>query len=121
MAKTLKELLVGASAGKQEWRDYVKRREALSSDYRVVMKDIETYLYNIGIMDASGMSVFYEIIDLFEEGAAAGRGVLAVTGDDVADFAYNVMMAVATKTWTGQQAGKLNDRVHKHLAELAAH
>ena len=116
--KSLRELLIGAKAEKQEWRAYVKRREALPPDYRVVMKDIENYMYNIGIMDASSMSVFYQIIDLFEEGAAAGRGVLDVTGDDVVDFAYNVLLAVAAKTWTGQQAAKLNDRVHRHLSGL---
>jgi len=118
--KSLRELLIGARDDKQEWRAYVKRREALPPAYRVVMADIENYMYNIGIMDASSMSVFYQIIDLFEEGAAAGRGVLDVTGQDVAAFAYDMLMAVAAKTWTGQQAAKLNDRVHRHLAGLGS-
>jgi len=116
--KSLRELLIGAKDGKQEWRAYVERRDGLPPDYRVVMKDIESYVFNIGIMDASAMPVLSGVIDLFEEGAATGRRVLDVTGDDVADFAYNVLLAVAATTWTGQQAAKLNDRVRAHLAGL---
>jgi len=113
--KSLAEWLVGAKGDKQQWRDYIRRREALRADYRVVMKDIESYIYNIGIMDASGMAIFESIIDLFEEGQAAGQAVLDVTGDDVAGFAYDVMTAVQARTWTGDQATKLNQRVRKHL------
>ena len=116
--KSFLELIVGAKADKQEWRRYVKRREALPPDYRAVMGDIEQFMYHVGMMDGSGMTVFYNIIDLFEEGASQQRPVLEVTGDDVADFAYNVLMAVQAETWTGQQARKLNAKVKEHLAHL---
>jgi len=118
--KSLGEWLIGAKSDKQVWRGYVRRRDALRPDYRAVMRDIEGYIYNIGVMDASGMAIFTSVIDLFEEGQAAGQPVLEVTGDDVAGFAYEIMTAVQARTWTGDQAGKLNQRVRRHLAELGA-
>ena len=116
--KSLIDLVIGPRQGKKEWRAYVKRRDALPEAYRIVMKAIEKFMYMVGI-DASVMTVFYAIIDLFEEGAAEGRAVLDITGEDVADFAYSIFQAVQAETWTGIQGRKLNHNVHEQLARLA--
>ncbi|TGE39817.1 DUF1048 domain-containing protein [Desulfosporosinus fructosivorans] len=73
--------------GKKEWRAHVARVKALPQDYQIVYKEIQKYLFKGGSGELTdGMVLFSGIIDLFEEGAALGKGVLEVTGSDVAAF-----------------------------------
>ncbi|GAE30351.1 DUF1048 domain-containing protein [Halalkalibacter hemicellulosilyticus] len=73
--------------GKKEWRAHVSRVKALPQDYQIVYKEIQKYLFKIGPVELNeGIGLLVEIISFFEEGAAAGKGVLEVTGTDVAAF-----------------------------------
>ena len=73
--------------GKKEWRAHVTRVKGLPKDYQIVYKEIQKYLYNVGPIElTNGIGLLTGIIDLFEEGAALGKGVLEVTGSDVAAF-----------------------------------
>ena len=73
--------------GKKEWRAHVARVKALPRDYQIVYKEIQQYLFKVGPVELTeGTALLSGIIDLFEAGAAAGKGVLEVTGRDVAAF-----------------------------------
>ncbi|MCK8487035.1 DUF1048 domain-containing protein [Paenibacillus sp. MBLB2552] len=73
--------------GKKQWRAHVARVKALPQDYQVVYKEIQKYLFKVGPVElAEGTGLLSGIVDLFEEGAASGKGVLDVTGRDVAAF-----------------------------------
>lgn len=73
--------------GKKEWRAHVARVKALPQDYQIVYKEIQRYLFKVGPVELTGgIELLWGIIDLFEEGAALGKGVLEVTGSDVAAF-----------------------------------
>ncbi|MEK4358114.1 DUF1048 domain-containing protein [Paenibacillus sp. FSL M7-1455] len=73
--------------GKKEWRAHVARVKALPRDYQIVYKEIQKYLFKVGPVELTeGTGVLSGIVDLFEEGAAMGKGVLEVTGRDVAAF-----------------------------------
>ncbi|MBU5672918.1 DUF1048 domain-containing protein [Paenibacillus brevis] len=73
--------------GKREWRAHVARVKRLPQDYQIVYKEIQKYYYKVGPVELSdGIELLTGIIDLFEEGAASGKGVLEVTGRDVAAF-----------------------------------
>ncbi len=73
--------------GKKEWRAHVARVKALPRDYQIVYKEIQKYLFKVGPVDLTdGTGLLSGIVDLFEEGAAMGKGVLEVTGRDVAAF-----------------------------------
>ncbi|MBR0599293.1 DUF1048 domain-containing protein [Sinanaerobacter chloroacetimidivorans] len=73
--------------GKKEWRAHVARVKALPQDYQIVYKEIQKYLFKVGPVELTeGTGLLSGIIDLFEEGAALGKGVLEVTGSDVAAF-----------------------------------
>jgi DNA-binding ferritin-like protein (Dps family) len=79
--------LRAAIAGKKKWRAHVARVKALPKDYQIVYQEIQNYLFKVGPVELSdGMDLLAGIVDLFEEGAAAGKSVLAVTGNDVAAF-----------------------------------
>lgn len=78
--------------GKKEWRAHVARVKGLPEDYQIVYKEIQKYFFKVGPVDlTAGMGVLSGIIDLFEEGAALGKGVLEVTGSDVAAFCDELM------------------------------
>lgn len=73
--------------GKKEWRAHMARVKALPKDYQIVYKEIQKYLFMVGPVElADGIGLLSGIIDLFEEGAILGKGVLEVTGSDVASF-----------------------------------
>ena len=73
--------------GKKEWRAHVARVKALPQDYQIVYKEIQKYLHKVGPVEmADGFGPLPGIVELFEEGAATGKPVLEVTGNDVAAF-----------------------------------
>lgn len=73
--------------GKKEWRAHVVRVKALPQDYQTVYKEIQQYIFKVGPVELTdGLGLLTGIIDLFEEGVALGKGVLQVTGTDVAAF-----------------------------------
>ena len=72
--------------GKRQWRAHMARVKALPPDYRIVYKEMQRYLFKVGSVDLPDGPLLPGIVDFFEEGAAAGRGVLELTGDDVAAF-----------------------------------
>lgn len=73
--------------GKKEWRALLARVKALPQEYQFVYKEIQKYLFKVGPVELTeGTDLLSGIIDLFEEGAALGKGVLEVTGSNVAAF-----------------------------------
>ena len=67
--------------GKKQWRAHMARVKALPPDYQIVYKQMQRYLFKVG-----GGTLLSGIVDFFEEGAAAGKGVLELIGNDVAAF-----------------------------------
>lgn len=73
--------------GKKAWRAHMARVKALPQDYQVVYREIQKYLYKIGPVELrDGIGLLSELVDFFEAGVAMGKGVLEVTGNDVATF-----------------------------------
>ncbi|WP_431914508.1 DUF1048 domain-containing protein [Nonomuraea jabiensis] len=72
--------------GKKQWRAYMARVKALPRDYQIVYKEIQRYLFKVGPVDLFDGTLLSGILDFFEEGVAAGKGVLELIGDDVAAF-----------------------------------
>jgi DNA-binding ferritin-like protein (Dps family) len=72
--------------GKKQWRAHMARVKALPRDYQIVYKEIQRYLFKVGPVDLSDGTLLSGIVDFFEEGVAAGKGVLELIGNDVAAF-----------------------------------
>ncbi|MEU1208067.1 DUF1048 domain-containing protein [Nocardia sp. NPDC005825] len=72
--------------GKREWRAHVARVKALPADYQIVYKEIQKYFFKVGPVDLVGGNLLPGLLDFFEEGAAAGTGVIDLIGPDVAAF-----------------------------------
>lgn len=83
--------------GKKEWRAHISRVKALPQDYQIVYKEIQKYLYKVGPVELhEGIGPLSEILSFFEEGVAAGKGVLEVTGTDVAAFCDDLIQGSKT-------------------------
>ncbi|RCH61774.1 DUF1048 domain-containing protein [Streptomyces sp. SDr-06] len=72
--------------GKKQWRAHVARVKALPPDYQIVYKEMQKYLFKVGPVSLSDGSLLPGIVDFFEEGVAARKGVLELIGTDVAAF-----------------------------------
>jgi DNA-binding ferritin-like protein (Dps family) len=102
--------------GKKEWRAHVARVKALPQDYQIVYKEIQTYLFKVGPVELTeGTGLLSGIMDLFEEGAAAGKGVLEVTGSDVAAFCDDLIKD--SKTYADLYQKSLGQEVNKKVAD----
>jgi DNA-binding ferritin-like protein (Dps family) len=72
--------------GKKQWRAHMARVKALPPDYQIVYKEIQRYLFKVGPVDLPDGRLLSGLVDFFEEGVAAGKGVLELIGNDVAAF-----------------------------------
>ncbi|PKM70280.1 MAG: hypothetical protein CVU93_02890 [Firmicutes bacterium HGW-Firmicutes-18] len=83
--------------GKNEWKAHMERVKSLPQDYQIVYKEIQKYFFKVGPVELSeGTTILSGIVDLFEEGAVMGKGVLEVTGRDVATFCDNLIKNLKT-------------------------
>lgn len=99
---------------KREYKQHMARVEALPEDYRFVYKKIVGYMWKFA--SGSGydmMEIQYGLIDLFEAGAADGKPVLEITGDDVAFFVDELLSNA--KTYTENWRKDLNRDITEKL------
>jgi DNA-binding ferritin-like protein (Dps family) len=100
---------------KREYRANMARVEKLPDDYRWMFKKIQHHLWQFTAGDGYDMmAVQYDLIELFESGAAEGTPVIEITGDDVAAFCDELLANV--KTYTENWREKLNREVSEHFA-----
>jgi DNA-binding ferritin-like protein (Dps family) len=82
--------------GKKQWRAHVARVKALPPDYRIVYQEMQRYLFKVGPIDLADGPLLPGIVDFFEEGAAAGKGVVQLIGTDVAAFTDDLIKDTRT-------------------------
>ena len=100
--------------GKKEWRMHMARVKALPQDYQIVYKEIQKYLFKVGPVELTeGTGLLSGIVDLFEEGTASGKGVLEVTGSDVAAFCDDLIKD--SKTYADIYQESVNQEVYKAI------
>lgn len=99
---------------KREYRALVARVNALPEDYRYAYRKIQDYMWKFasgGGLDMVALQA--DLLELFEEGAYAGKGVLDITGEDVAAFS-DELLANAT-TYLAKWREDLNSDIRKKL------
>jgi DNA-binding ferritin-like protein (Dps family) len=103
-------------AEKREYKRQMARVDALPEDYQFVFKKIQSHMWQF----AAGagydmMKIHYDLIELFEEGAASGKRVLEVTGEDVATFCEELLKSA--RTYTEDWRLKLNREIANKLGK----
>lgn len=101
---------------KKEYKRQMARVDALPEDYRYVFKKIQSHMWQFAAGAGYDMlKIHYDLIELFEEGAANSKGVLEVTGEDVAAFCDELLRSA--QTYTENWREKLNREIAAHLAK----
>lgn len=98
---------------KAEFKKFQKRVNLLPSDYKFVFKEVQDFMWTFS--DFSGekmLEAMYDLLDMFEEGAANGVDVFTITGEDVGGFADGIVKEVAN-TWIEDRKNKINKKVKK--------
>lgn len=108
MSKTILELVVGNLEEKKTYRQFMKRVNALPDEYRYTFKKIQQYMYTLG-SESCNMSIFKDLVDLFEASASENKPVLQVIGNDVASFCDELILASTTNTQCLRE--KLNQEI----------
>ena len=104
--------------GKKEWRAHMARVKALPQDYQIVYKEIQKYLFKVGPVELTeGTGLLSGIVDLFEEGAAMGKGVLEVTGRDAAAFCDDLIKDSKTNADVYQES--VDQELNKAMKKVA--
>jgi DNA-binding ferritin-like protein (Dps family) len=101
---------------KKEWRQMEARAKALPEEYEFVYHKIQNYMWNYAAGHSAGMDmipIFKDLLGLFEEGAANGKHVLEITGEDVAAFCDELLRSASTYTENWREA--LNRDILKEL------
>jgi DNA-binding ferritin-like protein (Dps family) len=108
------EKIIGSLAEKREWKAIEARAKELPSEYLNAYKAIQKYMWTAGgPTDWKDVSrIFGGILDLFEEGAAEGKKVTDLTGEDVAAFCDELVRD--SITWKDKYRAKLNDTIRRN-------
>lgn len=98
MWNTVVRYLIGDIPQKKKYRQQANvlasRRKALPKEYGFVLGEICRCLTACGLDLRSDLERYSELLTLMEEGAAAGKSVLEVTGEDVGAFCLDVLSAL---------------------------
>jgi len=114
---SLQDAIEGKRKWQQKWRAHMARVKALPQDYQIVYKEIQNYLFKVGPVELTdGTDLLSGIIDLFEESAALGKGVLEVTGSDVAAFCDDLIKD--SKTFADTLQESIDQEVNKSVKKL---
>lgn len=101
---------------KKEYREYMTRIQALPEDYQYVFKKIQNHMWKFASGDGYDMlKIHYDLVELFETGAADGKQVLEVTGEDVAAFCDELLRNAQTYTESWRE--KLNHDIMKKVGK----
>lgn len=93
------------------------RVKELPKDFQIAYKEIQKYLFKVGPVELTeGTDLLTGIIDLFEDGAALGKGVLEVTGSDVAGFCDDLIKD--SKTYADIYQESVNQEVSKAMKKV---
>ena len=104
--------------GKREWRAHMARVKALPQEYQIVYREIQKYLFKVGPVELTeGTGLLSGIVDLFEQGAALGKGVLGVTGSDVAAFCDDLIKD--SKTYADIYQESVKKEVNRAMKKAA--
>ena len=113
----IQDAIEGKRKWQEKWRAHMARVKALPQDYQIVYKEIQNYLFKVGPVELTdGTDLLSGIIDLFEEGAALGKGVLEVTGSDVAAFCDDLIKD--SKTYADVYQESINQEVSKAVKKV---
>lgn len=112
MSKSIIELIIGSLDEKRAYRQFMKRVNALPKDYRFAFQKIQHYIYNCDLAGCD-ITMFTDLVELFETSASQGKPIFDVIGSDVSGFCDELVSASAVDAITSRE--KLNQEIQNHF------
>lgn len=108
------KLVIGDLDEKREYKELMKRVDALPKEYSFAFKKIQKYMYTVGapggdIRIFTDMTMFKDLVELFEISVADGRKIVDVIGNDADKFSDEFMSAYMIDR--GAMREKLNSEI----------
>lgn len=108
------KLVIGDLDEKREYKELMKRVDALPKEYSFAFKKIQKYMYTVGAPGGdmnifTDMTMFQDLVELFEISAADGRKIVDVIGNDADKFSDEFMSAYRMDR--GAMREKLNSEI----------
>lgn len=108
--------IIGNLEAKKEWKETQARFGRLPDDYQVVYGEIKHYVWHGGTGIIDPTNLFKKLLATFEAGAAEGKSVRDVTGDDVVVFVEKLARdEKQTPSYLDELRQNLNENVAKKL------
>ncbi|MDE6476078.1 MAG: DUF1048 domain-containing protein [Erysipelotrichaceae bacterium] len=108
------KLVIGDLDEKREYKELMKRVDALPKEYSFAFKKIQKYMYTVGAPGGdmnifTDMTMFQDLVELFEISVADGRKIVDVIGNDADKFSDEFMSAYRMDR--GAMREKLNSEI----------
>ncbi len=112
------EKLTGPLEEKKRYRQTKARAEQLPPSYRTAVDAVQRYLMYAGGGDGAGVVTMYEdLVDLFEQSAASGTPVREVVGDDPVEFVEAFVANYPQGQWRIRERNRLVDAIDRATAD----
>ena len=103
MLDAIMKMILGDLENKKVYKQMMHRVNALPKDYQYAFRKIQHYMYCVGptscdIEAFSDLTIFAELLNLFEVSVGEGRQLLEVIGNDVSKFSDDFMRAFVINT-----------------------
>ncbi|MEV0797511.1 DUF1048 domain-containing protein [Kribbella sp. NPDC050281] len=111
MAARWIEKVTGPLDEKKRWRQYKARTRRLPANYRTAVEAIERYLMYFGRGEAGLTTMYEDLIDLFEQSAAAGTPIRDIVGADPVEFVETFVQNYPDGQWRIREQNRLNKAI----------
>jgi DNA-binding ferritin-like protein (Dps family) len=109
------EKVVGPLEQKKQYRQYKARKSQLPPNYRAAMEALERYLMYFGAISRGDILVtmLEDLVDLFEQSAAAGTPIRELVGSDPVEFAEAFLANYAEGQWIRKERERLTRAIEQ--------
>jgi len=102
---------------KREWRQYKARARQLPVSYRMALDALERYLNYYGGTGGDGTALYGDLVDLFEQGAADGKPIREIVGEDPVEFIDTFVANYPKGQWIIRERERLTSAIKRAEAE----
>ncbi|MDT2595508.1 DUF1048 domain-containing protein [Enterococcus dongliensis] len=97
---------------KKRYKDYLKAKEELPKEYGQALTALDHYMMNF-VGSGDFMGIFEDLLQLFADGAAEGRSISELVGNDPVKFADEIMAEYPEVLWYSKTRKKLKNEFER--------
>lgn len=108
--------VIGDLGEKKRWRQYKTRAKQLPPSYRTAVEAFERFLM-YGGAGGGGVSMFEDLVDLFEQSAVDETPIREVVGEDPVEFIETFARNYRDESWLNRERARLNSAIERAAGE----